>query len=660
MTIKNAAACCALLGAVVIAWTWPLALHPATQVALPDRLQGHWREIVANDQLLTIFGVAHNARAVLSGDFSALIDHGLCWPTPDAAFLGEHMIEAGLLGVPGYLISGDPVVAYNLACLLSIVIAGVSMFAFVCHHGLSPGAALVSALLFALAPARLDNLSHLAVQGTHWIPLVLLAFDRLLERRRPRDAAALSLVAVLACLTGSYPLMTLVLFGGGYAVLRLAARRGCVDYRFLLLACAAVTVVSILIYALLSPYLEAQATWRLFWQRGTRLASYASLVPGGSRGTGLLALVLAAVGAGRARSGVWAALAGGLLLCLLASTEGPLWPGGPSVPSLYSLLARYVEPLQYVRVPAALIAGVVLGLSAMAGLGADRIVVLAGRRGPTLARTAAASLALLVLLEVFWSPLAQATYGRTVGVALADVAPRPGELELYRDAGGPILDLPYHDDFRRGVLREMPSYVFLAAYHGRSVAACYNSYKPPSQQNAARLAGRLLEDRGRALAEIAAAGFASLVVHPDMPGAEEYAGLDGPLPPAPPTTSEVGRLTPGLIRVPLVWRPARSAQFASLPVTNRSAAMWTAARPVVPVKAVVRFLPAGAGVLRENKRAIMLPLALAAGATDSVPVPVDPLPPPGIYDVELSVPELGWNLRADHRVRVVSARAVKP
>ncbi|RMF23400.1 MAG: hypothetical protein D6760_05380, partial [Deltaproteobacteria bacterium] len=530
MTARKALVLTLSLLAVVVAWSWPLVLHPATYVALPQRLRGHWLEIVANDQLLTIFGVAHNARALVSGNFRALIDHGLCWPTPNAGFLGEHMIEAGLLGIPGYLVSGDPVVAYNLACLLSIVIAGLSMYGLLSYHGAGAAGAWVAALLFALSPARLDNLSHLAVAGTHWIPLVLLGLERLIDRRRLRDAMVLVLAAVPACLTGSYPLMTLAVFGGGYASVRLAAKRQCADRRFALLFSAAVLAVAAAVIALLSPYFEGQGTWRLFFGRGTTLATYASLMPGGSRGVGLVALLLAAAGSRRGYRGAWLALAAGAFLCLVTSTEGRLWPAGPYLPSLYSIAAARLELLHYVRVPAALTGGVVLGLAALAGLGADRLTAVAARRAPRWAPAIGAGIVLLVLAEVFWPPLARVTYGRDLRLAVREVAPRPEEVAAYGDAEEPVLDLPYHDDVRRGVLREMPHYVLLAAYHGRKAAACYNSYKPPSQQNAARLATRLLEDRERALDEIAAAGFRSIVVHPEMPGAAGYAGLSGQVP----------------------------------------------------------------------------------------------------------------------------------
>ncbi|RMD83483.1 MAG: hypothetical protein D6815_06430, partial [Candidatus Dadabacteria bacterium] len=169
-----------------------------------------------NDQLLTIFGAAHNARALASGNLRALLDHGLCWPLPNAAILGEHMIESGLLALPGYLLSRDPLVAYNTACLLSILIAAAGAYLFAA--GSFGRGAWVAAVLFALNPRRLGNLEHLAVAGTHWIPFVLLAALQLLEKARVRDALLLAATAIAAGLTGSYPAMVLAVFGGPFLI----------------------------------------------------------------------------------------------------------------------------------------------------------------------------------------------------------------------------------------------------------------------------------------------------------------------------------------------------------------------------------------------------------------------------------------------------------
>ncbi len=98
-----------------------------------------------------------------------------------------------------------PVVAWNLLLLLTIVAAGLLTYAWLRALALTPAAAAVGGLAFAIAPYRL------AQSGVHllgWIaillPLALLAHER--ARRYERGAAAHAWGAVGAAALVSVPL----------------------------------------------------------------------------------------------------------------------------------------------------------------------------------------------------------------------------------------------------------------------------------------------------------------------------------------------------------------------------------------------------------------------------------------------------------------------
>ncbi|RMD80950.1 MAG: hypothetical protein D6815_13000, partial [Candidatus Dadabacteria bacterium] len=431
--------------------------------------------------------------------------------------------------------------------------------------------------------------------------------------------------------------------------------RARLDGRRLGLLLVALVVASSALAPVALTYAEGQSEWRLFWRRPASLLRFADLWPGGSAGVGIVPLCLALAGALAPRVPLRAPLLAGTLACLLVCAGGRPWPGGPKLPAIYSLLAARLEFLSYVRAPAALSAGVVLGLSLLAAAGANWVIEAAGRRGGSKAARAAAAVLLgAAALEIFWPPLATLGYGRALRPVVKRLAPPAGELSAYAGSRGPVLDLPFDDDARRGMLREMPHYVLLAAYHGRPAAACYNSYKPATAQNAARIARRLAREPERGLLEAAAAGYTTLVLHRDMPGAERYAHLfEGKAlaarrleqPPAD-TASDPSLLAAESFEVPPLVRPRVSAWFGRIRVASRSELPWVAPRPPRPLGAYVRFLPAGRGQARSSERALMLPLALAPGGRDEIPVPLVPLPPPGRYTVEVEVPELGWLLRS--------------
>ena len=332
--------------AVFIAWTWPLARDPLTTVSIPaSYLAPDAPGIMVdsqNDQLLTIWGVTANARSILHLDVRKLIDHGLCYPTKDASFLGEHMIEAGLLGVPAYALTGNPLASYDFACLASVVIAGTAMFALLLYWTGSASAALMAGLLFAFHPSRIDNLIHLAVVGNHWTPLILLSFERLLDRGRARDAALLATFATFQSLTGAYPLLALAVFACPFGVIRLYQKRRRLDARRLALLVAAVLVTCCAVGMLLFPYIRGQQTWKVMTSRWTVFATIDQIVlPGtvNSVGAIIVALALMALLAFlRPTGGPGAALAAASIVSLLFATDGQLWAGGPHVAPLYSWL----------------------------------------------------------------------------------------------------------------------------------------------------------------------------------------------------------------------------------------------------------------------------------------------------------------------------------
>src|SRR5262245_46991694 len=93
--------------AIAMVWTWPLATALGTHTAL----RAHNRlPITGQDQTYSISAAARNAAAILDGDWQRLLSWRTCYPMPKSATLGEHAIELGILALPGYLATRNPVV----------------------------------------------------------------------------------------------------------------------------------------------------------------------------------------------------------------------------------------------------------------------------------------------------------------------------------------------------------------------------------------------------------------------------------------------------------------------------------------------------------------------------------------------------------------------
>lgn len=695
----------AVFAVVTAAWTFPLIANFSSSLALPSlyatdaglRARGldslpesfeHPRTDeagclskqplavpVRNDQLLSVWGAARNSSAIASGQPGRLLDNGMCHPTPRAAFLGEHMIELGILALPAHLLGANPVATYNFACLLMFVIAGATMFALVDHWTGCWSAALVAGLLFAFHPSRTGDIMHPAVIGLHWLPLVLLAFERLLAHGRRTDGMLLALAACLQVLVGAYPLLILACFAGPYGLTRLLQNRHSLDGRRLLwlgaATGAAVSVAGLLLYT----YAESGAAWQTFRPRTPMLMAYADLLPGATASVGAVVVLLAAgilLPRGGEKTVSSKAVAAGILACLLFAGHGRAWPGGPELPSLYGPLAAKLDFLTTIRVPSAIRMGVYLGMALLAGLGLARALARLGPRG----RRALATLAVAaVLLETFHPTLSASVYGHSPALELRNVSPEPELLEAYRvfdaydsSAREAILDLP-HRGTALAAAMEMPFYTYLSASHRRPFAACYNSYIPPSFFSVAAMAADLPSER--ALTELAAAGFRNLVVHHDSarpslaPALAGHRGVEllytSKLASAlrvvrqPATHSDTNRLLPGSVVIPPALERARWVrQAVGVEIHNNSDETWALPHPIRPLVAKVRWWPAGRrGTPSWLQHRLLLPLALAPGAMREVRLDLSPLPPAGSYRIDIEVPELGWRLIPSGEVRVV-------
>ena len=392
-------------------------------------------------------------------------------------------------------------------------------------------------------------------------------------------------------------------------------------------------------------------------QRDFTLLPYYWILPGQEFSTGIVVLLLAGVllvlRPGRGSPALPAAV--GALGCFLLAGTGAPWPGGPELPGIFPWLAERVPLLGTVRVPTLLRSGIYLGLAVLGGLGFARLLgrIRPGRAGGALA---CAGVLVLVLVEIFHPAVSTAVYRGSRSVELLERAPRWPVLEAYEVFNwthnpGPVLDIP-HVVGIAGFLHTMPEYTLLAAYHGHTVAACSNSFLPPSHYAVARMAARLPSQRGGE--ELAAAGFRNLVFHdkplrrgmilPDAqllhhaPDMQSYR-----LTASAPTHSDATllRATGGMLRE---RHPGTLEDVLIVVVENGGSATWVLPHPLrsLVMRLRCRF-DERPGPWHETR--LLLPLALAPGQTDPVPVSLwGVLPRSETCPLEVEIPELGWRL----------------
>jgi hypothetical protein len=180
----------ALVLAVVM--TWPVApkMNRAARVDSTDAMYAMWN-------------VAWVARAVTSSP-QRLFDANIFHPHKGTLAYSEGNIGAGVLGAPAWLATRNVYATYNSVVLLGFMLSFICTYALVRRLTGSRLAAAAAALGFAYAPYVYARLPHIQLQMTFGMPLVLLAFHRLVDRPGAVRGAVLGLALAIAALSSAY------------------------------------------------------------------------------------------------------------------------------------------------------------------------------------------------------------------------------------------------------------------------------------------------------------------------------------------------------------------------------------------------------------------------------------------------------------------------
>lgn len=160
--------------------TYPLCLRLAT--AVPSDI---------GDPLLNTWILAWVSHALLADPLN-LFNANIFYPLPQTLAYSEHLFSTALLALPLQLLTGEPVVAYNLSLLASFPLAAFGMYLLARRWTGRAGPAFVAGLIFAFSPYRFAAIAHLQLLTFQWLPLAALSLELLLSAAssRKRRAAA--------------------------------------------------------------------------------------------------------------------------------------------------------------------------------------------------------------------------------------------------------------------------------------------------------------------------------------------------------------------------------------------------------------------------------------------------------------------------------------
>ena len=163
---------------------YPLSASPGT-VVVDD----------APDTRVYIWTLAWDAYAFLHQPLR-IFDANIYYPFSNTLAYSENLIGTAFFSAPVAWLTGNHVLAMNLAALLTCVLCGVGGYFLARRWGLSPYAAFLCGLVFAFAPPRFFKLGQLHLTALQWMPFTLAFLHSYLEHGRRRD-----LLLAVGCFT---------------------------------------------------------------------------------------------------------------------------------------------------------------------------------------------------------------------------------------------------------------------------------------------------------------------------------------------------------------------------------------------------------------------------------------------------------------------------
>ena len=445
-----------------------------------------------------------------------LFDANIFYPERNTLAYSETLLVPGLFAAPLHWLGVAPILIYNLVLLSGFAVSGVGVALLVRRLTGNDGAAILSGIIFAFPPYRIDHYAHLQLQQTQFIPLALWAFHRLLDTGRLRDGVLLGLCAACQMLSCVYYGVFLIPYMAVVCGTMLIAKGELSRDRLVALV-AAGAVVSVALVPVGRAYLAARkvvgerrtdeiarnsATWRNYLAPPEVNIVYGKVFarfmdPERRLFPGFAAVALALVGLWpRTREGLRGfarapqfAYALGLILAFDVSLgfNGVIYRG----------LYDYFLPFKALRIPARMGLMVGFSLAILAGYGAARI---AGRlRSETTRRAVLTLIGVVMLIEYASTP-----------IELWAAPRRPPEVyaDLVRDVGDGPTSVIF--EFPTGMMED-PEYLYYSTFHWQNLVNGYSGFFPPSYVQIVNAVRDFPDDRS--ISAIKQRGTRYLVIH---------------------------------------------------------------------------------------------------------------------------------------------------
>ncbi len=178
--------------ALTLVWLRPLPWRAATHLTAP-----------IGDPALTAWRLAWPVEWLIRRP-APLLATTIAYPTAGVLARDELTLGGSVVAAPFYLLTHNPVLAYNVTLLAAFIFTGYCTYLLAATWTAMPSAGFLAGCIVAFAPCRMAQVGHLGLLNFGWTPLALLSIERLLATGRTRWAALIALAAVMQVLSAGY------------------------------------------------------------------------------------------------------------------------------------------------------------------------------------------------------------------------------------------------------------------------------------------------------------------------------------------------------------------------------------------------------------------------------------------------------------------------
>ena len=191
-------------------WSWQDALYLLTIVLLVVAMAWHFTPNFAGevpgiwwDPLLNMWTLSWDTTTLLHTP-THLWQAQLLYPNNLTLSYSENLLGEVIFFAPFFLITHNPVLAYNVTFYMTFLLCGTNMYFVARYYSRKRLAAFVAALVYAFAPYRLGQIDHIHVVAGEWMPLAFLFLDLSFQQGRWRHWSLLALFYLLQILSSIY------------------------------------------------------------------------------------------------------------------------------------------------------------------------------------------------------------------------------------------------------------------------------------------------------------------------------------------------------------------------------------------------------------------------------------------------------------------------